>query len=183
MSLAVATRYATALVDAILASKGEAEPRAVAGQLGTLADLIRDSADLRNVLHSPAIPTEKKNAVMAKLAESIGMGRMLRNFVAIVVRKRRSNLFGQIRAAFEKVLDERMGVLEAKVASASPMSDASQQALEAQLSRLTGKKVRATYSVDPDLLGGVTARIGSTVYDGSVRGQLESLRRKLTASA
>ena len=111
------------------------------------------------------------------------MDRMVRNFVTIVVRKRRANLFGQIRTAFEKVLDERTGVLEAKVASASPLSDASQQALEGQLSRLTGKKVRAIYSVDPELLGGVTARIGSTVYDGSVRGQLESLRRKLTAGA
>jgi F-type H+-transporting ATPase subunit delta len=183
MSIAVATRYANALVDAVLASKEEIEPRAVAAQLGAIADMIRDSADLRNVLNSPAIPVEKKNAVMGKLAEAAGMGKLARNFVSIVVRKRRANLFSQIRVAFERTLDERTGVLEAKIASASALSEASQQALEAQLSRLTGKKVRATYSINPDLLGGVTARIGSTVYDGSVRGQLESLRRKLTASA
>ncbi len=183
MSVAIATRYANALVDAVLATKGAVEPRAVATQLGALADTIQGSADLRNVLLSPAIPTENQNAVMAKVAAATGMDRMVRNFVTIVVRNRRANLFGQIRTAFEKVLDERTGVLEAKVASAAPLSDASQQALEGQLSRLTGKKVRATYSVDPDLLGGVTARIGSTVYDGSVRGQLESLRRKLTAGA
>ncbi len=183
MSLAVANRYANALVDAVLSSNSGVEPRAVASQLGALADLIRDSSDLRNVLYSPAIATEKKNDVMAKIAERIGMDRMVRNFVTIVVRNRRANLFGQMRVAFERILDERTGVLEAKVASASALSEASQQALEAELSRLTGKKVRATYSVNPDLLGGVTARIGSTVYDGSVRGQLESLRRKLTASA
>jgi F-type H+-transporting ATPase subunit delta len=81
------------------------------------------------------------------------------------------------------VLDERRGFERADVTSAAPLSEASHTSLEAQLSRLTGKRLRTHYSVNPELVGGVVARIGSTVYDGSVRGQLEALRRRLVLSA
>lgn len=183
MSLAVATRYANALVDVVIGSNGAIQPELVTDQLRTLDQAIQQSADFRNVLLSPAISQTQKNAVMGKLADRLGMHPLVRNFIFIVVRNRRGNLFTQIRSAFERGLDARTGVVKADVSSASELSDQSRSTLEAQLGRMTGKRVRCLYSVDQSLVGGAIARIGSTVYDGSVRGQLETLRRKLSTGA
>jgi F-type H+-transporting ATPase subunit delta len=164
-------------------SGGRVQPEAAVNHLRDLDSAVRGSLDLRNVLASPAIAVERKNAVMGRLCDALGMDRLLKNFVFVMVRKRRSGMLTQIREAFERLLDERIGVVKAQVSSAQEISAGSRASLEAQLSRVTGKRVRAHYAVDPALLGGVTARIGSTVYDGSVRGQLEVLRRKLMAGA
>jgi F-type H+-transporting ATPase subunit delta len=96
------------------------------------------------------------------------------------VRNRRIGLFDQIRASLERTLDERTGVIQTELASATELTAESRNSIEAQLGRLTGRRVRCRYSVDANLLGGVVARIGSMVYDGSVRGQLDALRRKMT---
>jgi len=86
----------------------------------------------------------------------------------------------EIREAFETLLDQRLGFMRAEVTSAQTLDASQRERLEAQLTRISGKSIRPFYAVDAALVGGVIARIGSTVYDGSVRGQLESLRRKLT---
>lgn len=183
MSLAVSNRYANALVDVVIGSKGSVEPQQVVSQLHALELAFQSSIDLRNVILSPAVALNQKNKVMGRICEQLGMHRLVRNFVFLVVRNRRAHLFPQMRAAFERGLDARTGVAKADISSASELKDASRAALEAQLARLTGKRVRANYSVDPALLGGAVARIGSTIFDGSVRGQLDALRRKLTAGA
>jgi len=85
--------------------------------------------------------------------------------------------------SLEITLDERLGFAHADVASATELTETQRLALSAQLERLTGKRIRMRYSVDPALIGGAVARIGSTVYDGSVRGQLHSLEHRLTAEA
>jgi F-type H+-transporting ATPase subunit delta len=179
MSLAIASHYANALADVVIGSKGAIQPQAVLDQLKELEATIQGSRDLRNVLSSPAVPVPKKISLISRICELLGMERVVRNFVYIVLRHRRSALLPQIRASFETALDERTGLVKAEIASAVNLSAEAQAALEAQLSRMTGKRVRCHYRVDPALLGGVVARIGSTVYDGSVRGQLEALRRKL----
>lgn len=181
MSLAVSNRYANALVDVVIGSKGAVEPQQVVSQLHALEQTIQSSGDLRNVILSPAVTLQQKNKVMGRICDQLGMHRLVRNFVFVVVRNRRAHLFPQMRAAFERGLDARMGVVKADISSAAELKDAARATLEAQLARLTGKRVRAQYSVDPALLGGAVARIGSTIYDGSVRGQLDTLRRKLTA--
>jgi F-type H+-transporting ATPase subunit delta len=89
-------------------------------------------------------------------------------------------MLGEIRQAFRAVVDERMGAVEAGVASARELTGEQGDRVTARLSRLTGKRVRCKFSVDESLIGGMVARIGSTIYDGSVRGQLEALRRRLT---
>lgn len=183
MSLAVSNRYANALVDVVIGHKGAIEPHQVVTQLQALELAIQSSNDLRNVLLSPAVTLAQKNKVMGRICEQLGMHRLVRNFVFVVIRNRRAHLIPQMRAAFERGLDARMGVVKADISSASELKDASRVGLEAQLARLTGKRVRAQYSVDPALLGGAVARIGSTIFDGSVRGQLYTLRRKLTAGA
>ena len=104
----------------------------------------------------------------------------MRNFVNVIINHRRIGIFSDIREAFEQTLDERRGFVRAVVVSAAPLEPGRSASLESELSRLTGKRMRLRFNVNPDLLGGVLARIGSTVYDGSVRGQLQELRRRLT---
>ncbi|MBL8232997.1 MAG: ATP synthase F1 subunit delta [Bryobacterales bacterium] len=180
MSLAIASHYANALADVVLNSKGAIQPQTVLEQLKALESTIQGSHDLRNVLSSPAVPMSKKGALVNRICEMLGMDRLVRNFVYIVVRNRRSALLALIRTSFESALDERTGLVKAEVSSAAPLSGDAQAALEAQLANMTGKRVRCHYSVDHALIGGVVASIGSKIYDGSVRGQLEALRRKLT---
>ncbi len=179
MSLAVASRYANALADVVLGSKGAIDPQTVVSQLRSLDSVITSSAELRNVLQSPAVSTTHKAKVISRLAGSLSMEQVVRNFVNLVVRNRRGGLLPQMRAAFEKILDERSGTVKVEVTSAVELSGGAKAQLEAELARHTGRAVRCAYSTDPALLGGLVARIGSLVYDGSVRGQLESLRRKL----
>jgi F-type H+-transporting ATPase subunit delta len=89
-------------------------------------------------------------------------------------------MLNEMSEAFELALDERLGFARAEVVSASAVDEKRSAELESELSRLTGKRMRLRFRVDPELLGGVTARIGSTLYDGSLRGQLQQLRRELT---
>ncbi len=179
MSLAVASRYASALADVILDPKNGVDAASALASMRSLENIIAASKELHHVLLSPAVTVTQKHRVMGRLCDGLDVHRLVRNFIFIVVRNRRANLFPLIRQSLERLLDERQGLSRADVSSAAPLSDASRASLEAQLSRLTGKSIRCDYSVDPELLGGVVARIGSTVYDGSVRGQLEGLRRKL----
>ena len=97
----------------------------------------------------------------------------------MVIDHRRIGVIGEIREAFELQLDERLGFVRAEVSSAAPLNAPLSAGLESELSKLTGKRMRLRFDVDPALLGGVVARIGSTVYDGSVRGELRELGKKL----
>ncbi|MCZ2147446.1 MAG: ATP synthase F1 subunit delta [Bryobacterales bacterium] len=183
MSLAVATRYANALVDVVMSSRGSMQPAAIAANLRDLEAAVESSSELRNALITPAITPARKKAVMGRICDILDVHPLVRNFVFIIVRNRRADLFPRIRRAFERLLDERTGMVRAEISSASELNPALRPDLEAQLSRLTGKQVKCSYTIDPTLLGGVVARIGSTVYDGSVRGQLETLRRELSTGA
>ena len=106
----------------------------------------------------------------------------VRNFVFVVIDHRRAHDFASIVDGFETLLDERLGFVAAEVRSATPLTEAQRATLEVQVSRLAGKKAKLKFSSDPALIGGVVAHVGSTVYDGSVRGQLEKLRTRLGAS-
>ena len=141
---------------------------------------IAQSAELRNALLTPAIQTSRKRAVMEKLLDKMSASYLIRNFLFVIINHRRIGIVGEIREAFELLLDERMGFVRAEVTSAAALDEQRGAGLEAELSRVTGKRMRLRFTVDPALLGGVVARIGSTVYDGSLRGQLQQLRRQLT---
>jgi F-type H+-transporting ATPase subunit delta len=118
---------------------------------------------------------------MRRLLEPMGVLDQVRNFVYVVIDHRRGHNLASIVDGFETLLDERLGFVSAEVRSAKPITDAQRASLEAQVSRLAGKKAKLKFSSDPTLIGGVVARVGSTVYDGSVRGQLEKLRTRLGA--
>jgi len=181
MPQAVANRYARALVDAVFAPAAGIDPKQALVELRQFSAIVEHSPELRNVLLSPAVPVAKKRAVVARFADSIPLDRLVRNFIYIILDRRRAGILNEIADAVEIALDERLGVVRADVKSALTLNDRQQIDLQQELSRVSGKQVRCDFSIDPGLIGGVIARIGSTVYDGSVRSQLENLRERLVA--
>jgi F-type H+-transporting ATPase subunit delta len=183
MASAVANRYAHALVDIVMAPGSPLQPEAAVSQLAAVEALLKESTELRTALATPAIPTSRKRAVMGDLMEKTGASELIRNFIFVVINHRRIASISDIREAFELQLDERQGVVRAEITSAAPLSEQLSSGLESGLSKLTGKRMRLTFGVEPELLGGAVARLGSTVYDGSVRGELRELGRKLAAES
>jgi F-type H+-transporting ATPase subunit delta len=181
MPRALASRYAQALADSVLAPGRGMEPRKAIDELRSVEGLIRTSAELRSVLLSPAVAPVKKRAVLRRFADSLSLSRLVSNFLLVLVDRRRIGTLDEIAAAFEVALDERMGFVRADVVSASPLTETQKGELQEALSRVAGKKVRCEFAVDPNLIGGVVARIGSKVYDGSVRTQLEVLHQRLVS--
>ncbi|MBV9771516.1 MAG: ATP synthase F1 subunit delta [Bryobacterales bacterium] len=181
MASAVSHRYARALVDIVMASGSTLNPEDAAKQLRAVEALVQESPELRTALLTPAIQNSRKRAVMGKLLEELGAAPMIKNFVYVIIDHRRIGEIADIREAYEEQLDDRLGFVRAEVSTAAPLNEQQGAGLESELAKLTGKRMRLSFDVDPDLLGGVVARIGSTVYDGSVRGELRELGRKLTA--
>lgn len=173
------TRYARALVDVITRPGAATTPEKVTAELSDFVAVLEGSRELRNVLTSPAVAPRDKAAVISGLASRLGMSRTTQNFLKVVVDRRRLDLLDQMLTAFETLLDERLGMARAEVASAQPLESGQQHLLAARLTEVTGRKVRLRLSVDPKLLGGVAVQIGSTMYDGSVRGKLEAIERRL----
>jgi F-type H+-transporting ATPase subunit delta len=176
MLSAVATRYAKALVEVVTAPGSGIDPQTAMDQLRQVAAMIAASDELRHALLSPAVPPSRKRAVLAHLVQ---VHVKVRNFLYVVVDHRRVHEIPSIVEAFEVLLDEYLGFVRADVSSAKPLTGAQQSSLEAQLTRMAGKKAKVKFQTDPALVAGVVARIGSKVYDGSVRGQLERLRATL----
>jgi F-type H+-transporting ATPase subunit delta len=176
MLSAVSTRYARALVDVVTEPGSNIDPQTAMDQLRQVAAMVSSSDDLRGALLSPAVSPSRKRAVVAKL---VNVHAKIRNFLYVVIDHRRVHDIPSIVEAFEVLLDEHLGFVRADVSSAKPLSDAQRASLEAQLSRMAGKKAKLKFQTDPALVAGVVARMGSKVYDGSVRGQLERLRAKL----
>ncbi len=179
MASVVASRYAKALVDVVLKAGSELQPLAAIDQLKSFEELYASSPDLKNILLSPAVPGVRKRAVIARFATTLGISRQICNFLFIVVDHRRIAELTELREAFEALLDERVGIVRVAVSSAQDMKDSQRSALSTRLASLTGKQVHSVFAVDESLLGGAVARIGSTIYDGSVKGQLAVLRRQL----
>jgi len=171
-------QYATALADIAL-EQGAAEP--VKKQLSEFGAAFAESAELRNVLGSPAIEHATKHAVIEKLTARMGASRIVRNFLFIVTDNQRTHLLPEMMESFEAVIRQRLGMAEAQVTSASELTPTQKATLQQALERLTGKKIQAKYALDPGLLGGAVVRIGDTVYDGSVKSRLKQLRTRLSA--
>ena len=183
MQSVVGSRYARALVEVVLAPGSANKPEDVVAQLRAMEQLLEESPDLRAALMTPAVPTSRKRAVVGKCADTLGFSQVVRNFLFVILDHQRIAQLSEMREAFERLMDEQLGFVRADVASAEPLDEAENAALQAELSRLTGKQIRPHFSVDPALLGGIVARVGSTVYDGSLRGQIEGMRRQFTKEA
>jgi F-type H+-transporting ATPase subunit delta len=180
---AVINRYANALADVVTAEGSAVRPEQAVAELRSFEAALTSSAELHNALTSPAVPSGRKKAVVGRIAGMLGLARIVRNFLYVLVDHRRIAALPEIIQEFEQTVDERLGFARAEVTSARELAPEQREQLNRELERLTGKKLRARYSVDESLIGGVVAKIGSTVYDGSVRGRLDALGRRLRAEA
>jgi F-type H+-transporting ATPase subunit delta len=176
----VASTYARAFADVILSAHLDVN-RALT-ELRTIAGLLNESPELRRVCENPAIPADQKRRVLDAIAERDGISKQVRNLVAVLIDHRRVHFLEPLIRQLEKELDSRLGFAEADITSARELGDSEKREFEAQVGKLTGKKVRARYGRDASLLGGAIVRVGSTIYDGSVKGQLEKIREEITAN-
>ncbi len=176
---AVTSRYARAFADVVIDLK--LDPARTVEQLRSLVAVVNASDDLRRVWENPAIPAEQKRNLLDAIVQRMGIARPLRNFVAVLIDRRRIAALAEISRQFELELDARLGFAEATISSARELSAGEKRQLETQIERLSGKKVRASYTVDHGLLGGAVVKLGSTIYDGSVRGQLQKLKQELSS--
>ncbi len=151
-------------------------------ELQALARLLAGSTELRRVWESPAIPAEQKRRVLDVIVAREGISRPVRNFMAVLMDHRRVHFFEPIVHQFEQEMNRRLGFAEAEITSARELSEAEKRELEERVEKLTGKKVRARYSRDQSILGGAIVKVGSTIYDGSVLGQLERIREQLASA-
>ncbi len=181
---AVATRYAKALADVTTSAAGGLRPRltpeAALTELRTFQSALAASRELQNALTTPAVPGSRKRAVVGRIVDLLKLSNIARNFLFVLIDHRRIALLGGILDSFELIVDERLGFARAQVSSPRDLTETQRGAIGAQLEHLTGKRIRMRFAVDPALIGGAVARIGSTVYDGSVRGQLQTLGRRLS---
>jgi F-type H+-transporting ATPase subunit delta len=171
--------YARAFADVIFSSHLDAQ-RAAAG-LSCIATLFTENQELRRVWENPAVPVEQKRHLLDAIAQREEIDRPVRNLVAVLIDHRRLPFLPRIVEQLKKELDTRLGLAEAQISSARALGDDERRTLESQIEKATGKKVRATYGLDPSLLGGAVVRVGSTIYDGSVKGQLEKIKEAISA--
>lgn len=173
--MVVARRYARALYEeAERASKTDV----VDADMELLRTSLRDSDELARFFRSPVISREKKLDVVRALFEE-RVDALTLQFVGMLIRKQREDVLPRIAQAYRDMRDEQLGIVEAKARAARELGVDEREELVTALGRLTGKEVRLHVEKDPDLIGGLVIRIGDTVYDGSVRHQLEQLRDKM----
>ena len=175
----VASTYARAFADVVLDEKLDAQ-RAI-GNLRHIAALVDESIELRRILENPAVPAEQKHKLLDAIVQREGIEKPVRNLIAVLINHRRVMFLDRIIAQLEKEIDARLGFAEAEIQSVRDLSDPEKRALEAQIGKLTGQKVRSHFRQDASLLGGVIVRVGSTIYDGSVKGQLEKIKEAISS--
>jgi F-type H+-transporting ATPase subunit delta len=168
--------------DAVKTGNSHLDPARALEELHAIEALLKESDQLRRVLENPAIPGNSKRAVLDAITARMGATRQVRNFVAVIIDHHRLPLFSEILQQLEHELDERQGLAEAQISSARQLSDPERQMLESEIVKLTGKKVKARYEQDSSLLGGAVVQVGSTIYDGSVKGQLDRIEEQLVES-
>jgi len=173
----VTNTYARAFADVVMDLR--LDPATTLAEAQQMAALTRESAALREVWDAPAISAGQKRAVLDGIVKRAGTSRPVRNFVAVLIDHRRTRFIGEIVNQFAQELNQRLGFAEADVITARELSAGERTELEIDLARVTSKKIRANYTEDAAILGGAIARVGSTVYDGSVKGQLEKIRQQL----
>jgi F-type H+-transporting ATPase subunit delta len=172
----VARRYAMALADVVMAS-GEAQE--VKAELATWEEMMQSNEQLLEVFRNPTIPYDQKQKVLSTLIARARVRPTTANFLQVLLQNQRLAELGEVNKRFAQVLDERSGVVSAQVTTARPVPQSSQEALRAKLATMTGKSVRLSFETDEELIGGIVTRIGSTIYDGSVRNQLQQVKERL----
>jgi F-type H+-transporting ATPase subunit delta len=172
----VARRYAQALLD-LGSELGSLD--AIVDEIGAAADAWEVSADFRNAIENPLVAHDAKKAVVVDLAERIGASATTRSTLLLLVDRRRMKTLPYIARTLRELGDARKGVVRAEVTTAAPLSDAYYAKLQAKLEKMTGARIVLDKKIDPDLIGGVIARIGDRIFDGSLRTRLQTMRSAL----
>ena len=176
MPEAIAGRYARALAEVI---GPQGDYRRVSQDLDNFASVYNESAELRDVLRSPAVTPEQKMKVIQAILARLEASSITTNFLRVLISHYRINLLDAIRLSFQDIIDDRLGIVKMRVSSAAPLSGEQQAALRERFGGLTQKTVEIEFEIDPSLVGGVLAQIKSTVYDGTVQGYLQRIREQM----
>jgi F-type H+-transporting ATPase subunit delta len=180
MSLAIATRYATALADVLSSDKADTTPQAALAQLRDFQGMIDAAPELRTLLLAPSVDVESKKRLAATIGDRIGFSKSVRNLTFVLLDNRRITLLPELISAFEQWFDEKQGISRISVTSAAPLLDDQRAAVIDKFQRLTGREIHASFHLDETLLGGVVVRVGSKLYDGSLSSQLQVLDRAMS---
>ena len=175
---AIANRYAKALVDVSFKLNQHEQ---VAQEVLQFEELLAHQKELVLFYTNPAIAVAKKKAATKEILEKLAFGPTTSNFLLILIDNHRMGGLAEIRKAFQQELNDRLGVTQAEVTTAAELDAETHQKLEVKLATLTGKKVALKFAKDPGLIGGVVTRIGDTIYDGSIRQQLNSMKSRLSS--
>jgi F-type H+-transporting ATPase subunit delta len=176
--MAAANRYARALADVVAAS---GDYRKVLEELQDFERAYRENPELKEVFASPAVALPQKMKVLEAIGQRLGESPVTLNFLRVLLANYRMPLLAEAVQAYRKIANDRLGVVQVTISSASDLSEAERESVAARFRELTGKQVELEFRIDGELLGGILAQIGSTVYDGSVRGNLARIREQLMA--
>ena len=174
----VAIRYARALLD--VATKEAVDLEAVGRDLDGFLDLLKQQPALARVLMNPAIPAPRKKAAVSEIVTLMGPAPSVGKLIVLLAEGDRVMLLPEIGAAYHEMLLDRQNVVRAEIVSAEPLAVERVAAIEKRLAAVSGKRVTMSAKVDKDILGGMVARVGSTVYDASLATQLKKIRERLT---
>jgi F-type H+-transporting ATPase subunit delta len=175
-----ASRYAQAFADVLFETHVNAKD--AQRQLGDFSAAWQESQPLREFFLDPSFPTDEKIAFLDKLNAKLGMATVTRNLIAVLIRNDRLSGFDQVVEELWREINRRLGISEAKVITARKLDETERRDLEKQIAGMTGGQVEAQFEEDGSLIGGAIVQVGSTVYDGSVRGRLDRLREELVES-
>ncbi|HKY23247.1 MAG TPA: ATP synthase F1 subunit delta [Vicinamibacterales bacterium] len=177
-SRTAAARYARALLD--VATKESVDLDKIAVEVDEFNVFLRQQVALERLLLNPAVPAPRKRAAMEEITRLSGLMPAVSKLLVLLADRDRLGLLPEISATYHDMLAERQNVVHAEVTSAEPLSREKVDAIEKKLATVSGKRVSMKTSVNKDLIGGVVARIGGTVYDASIATQLKKIRERLT---
>jgi F-type H+-transporting ATPase subunit delta len=148
-------------------------------QLGSFNSLLKEQPDARRLLENPTFAGDRRTRLLKEISDALGFDRRVANFIGILIDHNRLALLDELVSTYQRLLDERLGIVRAIVTAARPLDASQQRELSGKLEQVTGKQVHMEVAIDPSLIGGVIAQVGSTVYDGSVRQQLHAFKNRL----
>ena len=176
-SRTAATRYARALFDVALKEGGDLD--AIDAQLAAFADLFTRHETLAKVLLNPAVPAPRKRAAVEQLTTLSRMSPILGKLLVLLAERDRLAILPDLLGSFRERLLDHQQVVRAELTTAEALAPDRAQSIERTLARVTGRRIALSTRIDPSIVGGIVARVGSTVYDGSVTTQLEKMRQRL----
>jgi F-type H+-transporting ATPase subunit delta len=177
-SRTAAARYARALLD--VAIKESVDLDNIAKELDEFLTLLKEQPALERVLLNPAVPAPRKKAAVEQIVKLAAPSVVVGKLLVLLAQGDRLALFPELVNAYHEILMERQNVVRAEITSAEPLPKERVDAIQERLAALTGKQVTIGATVDKEILGGMVARVGSTVYDASIATQLKKIRERLT---